>query len=98
MSAKNVFVEKFKLARKESGLSQRELAERLGVSRTIVSDWEQGRSSPSMDRLDDISNSLKKPIAYFFSARDNTAQFGISDEEFLKNLDDLFYSFLDYKD
>ena len=38
-------------ARKESGLSQEELADQLGVSRQAVSKWENGISDPSTSNL-----------------------------------------------
>ena len=37
--------------RREKGLSQEELAEKLAVSRQAVSKWERGESSPDTDNL-----------------------------------------------
>lgn len=37
--------------RKEKGLSQEELANRIGVSRQAISKWENGESSPDTDNL-----------------------------------------------
>ena len=37
--------------RKDAGLSQEQLAERLGVSRQAVGKWESGQGSPGFDRL-----------------------------------------------
>ena len=41
--------------RKQKGLSQEELANRLNVSRQTVSKWEVGESSPDMEKLAAIS-------------------------------------------
>ena len=53
------FNEKLQELRKNKGLTQEELAEKLFVSRTAVSKWESGRGYPSIDSL--------KEIARFFS-------------------------------
>ena len=37
--------------RKEKGLSQEELAEKLGLSRQAISKWERGESSPDMENI-----------------------------------------------
>lgn len=42
--------------RKQKGLSQEELANRLNVSRQTVSKWEIGDSTPDMEKLIAISN------------------------------------------
>ena len=43
--------EKLYALRRQKGLSQEELAERLGVSRQAVSKWESGSATPDVDRL-----------------------------------------------
>ena len=53
------FNQKFQELRKQSGLTQEELAEKLYVSRTAISKWESGRGYPNIESL--------KAIAKFFS-------------------------------
>ena len=53
------FNEKLQELRKQKGLTQEELAEKLYVSRTAISKWESGRGYPNIDSL--------KAIAKFFS-------------------------------
>ena len=53
------FNEKLQELRKQKGLTQEELAERLYVSRTAVSKWESGRGYPNIESL--------KAISKFFS-------------------------------
>ena len=53
------FNKKLQELRKQKGLTQEELAEKLYVSRTAVSKWESGRGYPNIDSL--------KEIAKFFS-------------------------------
>lgn len=45
------FNEKIFQCRKQMGLSQEELAERIGVSRQAVSKWELGTAQPELDKL-----------------------------------------------
>ena len=58
--------------RKQRGLTQEELAEKLYVSRTAISKWESGRGYPSIESL--------KAIAGFFSV---TVDELLSSEEIL---------------
>ena len=71
------FNEKLQELRKQKGMTQEELAERLFVSRTAVSKWESGRGYPNIDSL--------KAIAGFFSV---TVDQLLSSEELLTAAED----------
>jgi len=45
------FGEKIRRARKAAGMTQRQLADRLGVSNTSVSNWEKDLSRPDADLI-----------------------------------------------
>ena len=47
----NFFAENLKTLRKESGLLQRELADKLHLTKNAVSGWEVGRNQPDYDTL-----------------------------------------------
>jgi len=57
--------ERIKKARKEVGLSQKELANRLRLSDKTISSYEVGRTIPSFTTIRKISKTVHKPIAYF---------------------------------
>ena len=89
------FNEKLQELRKQKGLTQEELAEKLYVSRTAVSKWESGRGYPNIESL--------KAIAKFFSV---TVDGLLSTDEVLtiaeedskrkeKHFRDLMYGLLD---
>lgn len=46
------------IARKAAGLTQAELAAKVGVCRTAVAAWESGKSYPPADRLPTIAAAL----------------------------------------
>lgn len=52
--------------RKKLGLSQEELAEKLGVGHQALSRIEQGKMAPKMERLPLLAKSLKCSIADLF--------------------------------
>ena len=52
--------------REELGLSQKELAEKSGITQSFLCDIEQGRSKPSIDVAIKLANVLKvKDIKFF---------------------------------
>lgn len=48
--------------RVNAGLSQKELAERLGVSAGTISNWETGKTEPTLSQLRIISELSTVPI------------------------------------
>ncbi|MBE6960269.1 MAG: helix-turn-helix transcriptional regulator [Ruminococcaceae bacterium] len=56
--------EKIYKLRKNSGLSQEQLAEELNVSRQAVSKWESGTAVPESEKLVTISNFFEVSVDY----------------------------------
>ncbi|EGO7791276.1 helix-turn-helix transcriptional regulator, partial [Enterococcus faecalis] len=54
--------EKIKIARNNKDFTQEELANQLNVSRTAVSNWENGRNYPDLKILIQISDTLNISI------------------------------------
>lgn len=57
--------EAIRRARKEAGLSQKELAMALSVSDKAVSSYEVGRAMPTLQTLQDLGRVVNKPLSYF---------------------------------
>ena len=57
--------EKLKARRKELKLTQREIAEQLGISFQAYSAWERGVKEPSKEKVFQLENILKVPKGYF---------------------------------
>ena len=58
---------KLKHLRKQKGLSQLELAEKLQVSRQAVSGWEAGSSRPSTENLKSLGALYDVPLEYLLN-------------------------------
>ena len=57
--------EKLKARRKELKLTQKEIAERLGISFQAYSAWERGVKEPSEEKVRQLEKILKVPKGYF---------------------------------
>jgi transcriptional regulator with XRE-family HTH domain len=57
-----MFQDKLQVLRKEKGISQEKLAEKIGVSRQAVAKWEVGQSYPDMDNLIRLSDLFRISI------------------------------------
>ncbi len=64
----NFHTEKIKELRKSCGMSQKSLAEALGVSDRAVSKWELGLSNPSSQNMLHLSKIFNVPFEYFISS------------------------------
>ncbi len=64
--------ERLTLLRKENGLSQLELAEKLGVTRQAVSRWETGASVPSVENLIALRKLYNVSLAYLIGDEEET--------------------------
>ena len=59
-----IFSEKLQLIRKNKGLAQEELAEKLSVSRQVVAKWESGQVYPEIANFIQISNLFNVTVDY----------------------------------
>lgn len=60
------FGDKLRSARKAAGITQRELAKRIGMENSSICNWEKGRSIPYVDTIENICWALHIEPAYFF--------------------------------
>ncbi len=60
------FGEKIQILRKDAGMSQEELAERLDVSRQAISKWERGAGYPETEKLIRMSRLFGVSLDYLF--------------------------------
>ena len=62
--------ELIKAARKKAGLTQAQLAEKLGISYVGVSQWENDLRNPKLDTLQRIASALGVPVQDLISDRE----------------------------
>ena len=64
--------EKIKLLREKSGLTQSELARRLGLSRSSVNAWEMGLSVPSTQYVVELAKTFNVSTDYLLGMDDTS--------------------------
>ncbi|MBR2523287.1 MAG: helix-turn-helix transcriptional regulator [Clostridiales bacterium] len=65
-----IFSEKLQILRKNKGLTQETLSERLGVSRQAVAKWESGQVYPDISNLIQISELMNVSVDYLVKDQD----------------------------
>ena len=89
------FHEKLQELRKNTGLTQEELAEALFVSRAAISKWESGRGYPNIDSLKEISRYFSISIDDLLSSE---KLLSIAEKEHtsnIRNICDLLFGIVD---
>ena len=66
-----MFSDRIARLRKEKGLNQKELAERLSVSVDSVRRWEQGKRSPDVEMLCKLARTLDTTVSYITGETDD---------------------------
>ena len=59
-----MFPERLKSLRKETGLTQKEIASKLNISQAAYAQWENGVKSPARENLTTLANILKTSTDY----------------------------------
>jgi len=70
-----IFAENIAYYRKKLGLSQYELAQASGISRTMISHYEREGILPPADRLQVLANSLSIPVFKLFKEHEKERKF-----------------------
>lgn len=71
---KNTFARNIKNLRKELGLTQTELANKIYINKSMISAYEKGTRMPSLDALISLSETLNVSIDFLLGIqRDNTS-------------------------
>lgn len=89
------FHEKLQHLRKQKGLTQEEMAERLFVSRTAISKWESGRGYPNIDSLKGIAKLFSVSIDELLSGEELLVVAEEDQKQKQIHLWDLVYGLLD---
>lgn len=89
------FHEKLQELRKQRGLTQEELAEKLYVSRTAVSKWESGRGYPNIDSLKAIANFFSVTVDQLISSEEVLTIAEVDQKEKQTHFCDLVFGLLD---
>lgn len=60
------FAENLKKARTEAGMTQKQLADAIGLDRSEIAHYERGVSKPNFDRVPKICNALNITVEKLF--------------------------------
>lgn len=90
------FAQKLQFYRKQFGLTQENLAEKLNVSRVAVSKWESGRGFPNLDSLKGVSDLFGISIDDLISSKAISNFVKSDDGNAAKNLMGVLFALVDF--
>ena len=67
---KKCFAQRLRELRKENGITQAGLAERMNVSRTCIANWESGKRIPEVAAITYLAKLFKVPVDYLCGRTD----------------------------
>lgn len=70
-----IYAARLKALRKEKGLTQQDVADRLGVNKQTVSGYERGVRKPDFERLDALAELFDVSIAYLVGSQDERGEY-----------------------
>ena len=89
------FYKKLQELRKQKGLTQQELADRLYVSRTAVSKWESGRGVPNIESLKQISQFFSVTLDELLSSDEVLQIAEVNQTQTARHFRDLVFGLVD---
>lgn len=65
------FPQKLREERKKRGMTQQEVADKIGINRGSYSNWENGKREPTLDNIIKLANILDVTVDYLLGRSDN---------------------------
>ena len=80
-----VLCERIRFFRERSGMEQKALAKKIGVTANAVSNWENGRARPDVNLLPDICGALGITLYELYAAEDPASRFTAGEQQLVGN-------------
>lgn len=87
--------ERIHMLREQSGMTQNDLALRLGVTRSSVNSWEMGISTPTTEKIADMARVFKTSADYILGT---TSKKTLQLDELTMDQQELVYRLIQYFD
>lgn len=96
MSTPNTISKQIIKLRNKQGWTQQQLAEKIGVSKQSVSNWETGEKLPRMGKIEEMANIFNVTVSYIIDGKSDNEKENI---DIVKNLEEqgIIINFADYE-